>query len=587
MKKAILYLLALIFPFTGISQTIVSGFVNGPWTTAGSPYLVAGDVQCGNLVIQPGVDVRFQNGSGLTISGKIRAIGTATMPITFESDDTTGWSNFNVAGGGTKGILIQGQATDTSVFDHCIIRDCKGLITDIWAVGINVWASHLILKNSEIHHNYISGNMAIIRTYGCSPEIVNNIFHDNVGRGTGGISLGTGHGIVSGNEFYNNWGEKGAAIYINSTTDPTGPTISDNYIHNNRGTDGGGIFIEDGPAIISNNSIAFNNSKRGGSGMYIRNSHAKVLSNWICNNTDSNYTTTCLAYEGGGGIIVDNSMFNDTVEIYNNIIANNNSFFSGGGIRIANQGGTAFIENNHIINNTCYHGYFSGGIEITSNIHASIRNNIIWGNRAFDNSSTMDSVQVMTWANDTIALEYNCYETNSYGIATNVNTQITGNSLSNILISGVSPGFVAPTAGAGNAYNAMLADWHLLASSPCVDAGTISFLSGIPLALDIYNDPRIMGIAMDIGAVEFPSQTGIIEYDIKSIDLFPNPVLDIVYIKDESPLTNIRITDVLGNVIMDVNYAQGINVNSISPGIYFLSITGEDGMRITQIFVKE
>jgi hypothetical protein len=249
MKKILLRLLVCMMPFPGMAQTIVpAGFVTGPWTASGSPYIVAGDIQCNDLDIQPGVDVRFQNGSGLVVYGGLHAMGTALLPIIFEADDTTGWSNFSIATGGTKGIcVVSNNANDTTILDHCIIKDAKSIITSNTAFGLYAYASNLILSNSEIFHNYISFSSSVISIVYCSPQILNNSIHDNTGRACGGIDIEGSHGLISGNEIYNNSSGQGGGISCISLSDPTGPTITNNHIHDNRASfDGGGIMVQNG-----------------------------------------------------------------------------------------------------------------------------------------------------------------------------------------------------------------------------------------------------------------------------------------------------------------------------------------------------
>ncbi|MBI3510409.1 MAG: right-handed parallel beta-helix repeat-containing protein [Bacteroidetes bacterium] len=589
MKNFLLFLPAFFFAHEIFSQTIVpGGVVTGPWTAAGSPYIVQGNIQCNNLVIQAGVDVRFQNGSGLTSYNSVKAQGTTLLPVIFESDDTTGWSNMSIANGGTSGIYIYGSTSDTSIFDHCIIRDAKGLISNNAAVCLGVYGSHLVLTNSEIYHNYISGTSYIISVSNVPPVITDNSIHNNYGRGCGGISIWSTSGIISGNELYQNSGNEGGAFFIVSDPDPAGPTITNNNIHNNRAYfDGGAIMIEDGPVTISNNTIAFNHSARAGAGIYVLYAHAKILSNWICNNTDSIYNN-CGINDGGGGILINNGSGADTAEVYNNVIANNNCCFEGGGIRVCGGAGTAFIENNDIVNNTCHGGYFTGGINISNNIYASIRNNILYGNRGFTTFGQMDSVQIYAGANDTIAIEYNCAEF-SYmgGLLTNSGTQVTGNQSTNTGVYGVDPGFVMISGGAGILYDGTAADWHLVSTSVCIDSGTTVFLAGIPMATDLYGDPRILGIAIDKGAVEYPSETGMVEQNKNTLEIFPNPSSDLIYIKDLSPFTDVRIANAAGQIVSAEKYRSGIDLSAFVPGVYFVSFTDKNGRQTTSSFVKQ
>ena len=81
------------------AQTNQNGLIvsNRTWTAAGSPYIVTGSIVIGNnatLTIQPGVEVRFNSGFGITVgsqafgAGTLKAQGTAGSKILFRSNTT-------------------------------------------------------------------------------------------------------------------------------------------------------------------------------------------------------------------------------------------------------------------------------------------------------------------------------------------------------------------------------------------------------------------------------------------------------------------------------------------------------------------
>ncbi|HTL80127.1 MAG TPA: T9SS type A sorting domain-containing protein [Bacteroidia bacterium] len=589
MKK--FYLLSIVFMISSATfcqTTVPGGWVSGTWNAAGSPYIVQGSIQAMTLTIQPGVDVRFQNGSGLTVWTWFKAQGTAAQPIIFESDDTTGFANMSIPNGGTSGIYIYGNATDSNIIDHCIIRDCKGLINNNYAVCLGVYSGKLFLTNSEIYHNYISGTSYIVSVNLVPPLITNNIIHDNYGRGCGGIAIWQTSGLVSDNELYGNSGNEGGAFFIVSAPDTVGPVITNNNIHHNRAYfDGGGIMLENGPVTISNNIIAYNRSARAGSGIYDLYASAKIISNIVCNNTDSVYSN-CGINDGGGGININNGNTPITCEVINNIVANNVSYFSGGGIRLCPNGaGSIIVENNTIVNNFS-HSYFTGGLEIASGDHVSVRNNIIWGNRGLNTfSGSVDSVQVIMGANDTVSFEYNCGEY-SYlgGMITNTGTQVNGNSASNIAVYGVDPGFVAVSGGYGDAFDGAAADWHLTSQSVCYDSGNSFYLQTPPQTDDVYGAPRISGLLIDIGAAEYQNVAGISEHISSDPGLYPDPVVDVLHVKDLSPFTDVFITNSLGQIVSSVKYGNGVDVSSLVPGAYFISFRNDGGLKVNAPFLK-
>lgn len=95
----------------------------------------------------------------------------------------------------------------------------------------------------------------------------------------------------------------------------------------------------------------------------------------------------------------------------------------------------------------------------------------------------------------------------------------------------------------------------------------------------------------DFGAV-LDDFLSICRYDVSSsLNIFPNPANDILFVNEDTKLIkNIIVSDLLGRKIMDVaanaNTAQ-INVSDLNPGIHFITVTLDDNTTTTKKFVKE
>ena len=173
-----------------LAATYVSGTIsqNTTWTAAGSPYLVTGDIlvrygsgysSTATLTIEPGVEVRFQPGTGLFIAdgsayyGALSAQGTAEAPIVFTSNATA------PAPGDWKGIQFRDATNDSlTLLDYCVV-EYGG-----YSNGVNLWFQNASppVKNSTIRRSsgvgiYLDGNShPLIGGEGAGNIISNNTY---------------------------------------------------------------------------------------------------------------------------------------------------------------------------------------------------------------------------------------------------------------------------------------------------------------------------------------------------------------------------------------------------------------------------
>lgn len=125
----------------------VSGVIeqDTTWRREESPYEVIGPLTVADgatLTIEPGVEVRFGQGVGMTVQGQIRAEGTAGQPIVFTRRETAlTWRRIEITGhesvfrhcsfhyGGSSGTLRARNAT--LVLDHCRFADTEVAMVDL------------------------------------------------------------------------------------------------------------------------------------------------------------------------------------------------------------------------------------------------------------------------------------------------------------------------------------------------------------------------------------------------------------------------------------------------------------------------
>ncbi len=386
MKKLLLFFVLFSFSQFVNSQTIIpAGNVTGIWSTAGSPFLVQGNIIVPNgsiLTIQPGVLVSFQGPYNLLVLGELSAIGTPSDSIEFTASNVIApWDGIRFdytpstndtsklfyckihesegfSGGTNNGGGVYMMQTSKVIISNCHIYD-----NEVTANGAGIYCnnSNPLIVNNLIRSNKSHSSGAGIYCYQSSPMIINNIILSNFAYGNGaGIwcynysNASIIHNTISYNTatsvtFPGAWG-KGGGIYGSSSN----LIIDSNSVSNNISTHiggGGGMYFEDGQLSITNNTISNNSAPNGdGGGIACYGGSGNVISNNIISNNTAGSTPVATSRDGGGINLVGSL---STVSY--NIITGNQAYRNGGGVSCSK---TSFytsnptITNNSINNNT-------------------------------------------------------------------------------------------------------------------------------------------------------------------------------------------------------------------------------------------
>jgi len=230
--------LLLIIPGLAFAQTEVSGPQSGTWTSAGSPYLVTGEVvvPAGQvLTIDPGVEINFQGHHKFTVNGDLQAMGAENDSIRFTTDTpSTGWG----------GIRI--DSSDISALAYCRIEYGKtaGDYPDMHGGGLALLGSDAVVTNCVFADNDATADDlgmggAVYATGTGSPaepltRFVDCRFIRNHAYGEGGAIKFTGdmNTEITGCEFIENdcnYGGGAISCYIVYDTMVTNCLFTDNY----------------------------------------------------------------------------------------------------------------------------------------------------------------------------------------------------------------------------------------------------------------------------------------------------------------------------------------------------------------------
>jgi hypothetical protein len=371
--------------------------------------------------------------------------------------------------GGTedKNVIIISSLTSSSLsIDGLTIKNGYAYSTP--GAGIYSYSSSPTIKNCTISNNSTAFSSSL---YGggmyfefSSPQIINCNISDNGAWGNGGGIYITASSVsIINSKMAGNWGAWGAmggAIFCSASSVVT---INDSIINFNQVSDGtgGGIYADSSSLQVINTAISHSGGGWGYGGGFALISIASILELNKC-------TISGNHMDLGGGIYC----YFSAPDIINCVISNNRAL-RGGGIYCVSSSPKII---NSIITNNIAEGYEGGGIYCDDVSSPVIKNCILWGNSAYQNAGN----QIYN-ASGSAIVQYSNVDQDGYG-----NPDGSADSSGNIRLN---PLFVDP----GNN------DFHLQATSPCVDTGTDT---GAPND-DKDGIPRPQSAGFDMGAYEY------------------------------------------------------------------------------------
>jgi len=342
LQLAILSLVGFQLTSPCLADTNVGGYIrtNTVWTADKSPYILTSSIIVNpgvTLTIQPGVEVRLDEGKGIQVDGTLIARGTEQAKIIFTNSTVNKPWGYILFTDSSQDACFdnKGAYVDGSILEYCIVEYANG--KDREGAIVCEKASPFI-NYCQIRNNATSG----LRVKAASGLIVAN---STIEKNTS--SSNDGGGIKA--------------------TDNSSLTITSCAISNNKASSGGGVYCDAGTLTITSSQISNNTASYNGGGVCCYSSTSSgtltINSSQISNNTASG--------SGGGVCCSSSSSSSGTLTINSSQISNNTANDSGGGVFCS---GTLTINSSQISNNTasgsgggvCCYSYYSVTLTISS-----------------------------------------------------------------------------------------------------------------------------------------------------------------------------------------------------------------------------
>jgi hypothetical protein len=402
--------------WTGFGGPITT---NTTWTLAGNPYVISMDIIVIAdvfLTIQPGVTIKFENGTSMIIDGTLVAKGNSTSLITFTSNASSpapsDWKSIRTrTGGSIKNVewaIIEYSEQGIETLSDSSISRCIFRGNNMGVSGTNASITHCTFENNSIGVNAADSVIADSEFYNNTDGIVGSGNVENCrvyNNSRNGIS-GTYYSANGINDYVYLGSVTNCSIHNNGGNGTSASSITDCSIYDNG---------ESGVSAYSvTNCSVYNNGERGitanssvSNCLVFGNGEEGIFSGNLGGLAGSD--TNCTVHDNGGNGVSAYSVVN--CQVYDNngtgitagFVTNCSVSGNGGvGVLATKISGSLVFDNKGIgvymvhwtgggaaVSNCDIHDNSAAGIQIDPNLGSrvdpDITNGFVENSRIYDN----------------------------------------------------------------------------------------------------------------------------------------------------------------------------------------------------------
>jgi hypothetical protein len=128
-------------------------------------------------------------------------------------------------------------------------------------------------------------------------------------------------------------------------------------------------------------------------------------------------------------------------------------------------------------------------------------------------------------------------------------------------------------------------DFHLISTSPAINAGNNAYLGSVTTDLD--GNARIVNSTVDLGAYEFDAALSNTSFtSFNEFTVYPNPTFGILNIDLDEEIEKIDVYSLLGRKVGTSTNTQ-MDISNLASGVYLLTIETKDGKVGTKRIIKQ